>query len=207
MTGTDHPPRHMLPAPVARRALATGALALVAIAAPAAVVSGTAGGNGLTATLPPRDATQIALVHTLQPVRSQSSGLATIAKVTTPPPAPPAPVVAAPPPPPPPPPPPAPPPPPPVVEPVATGGGYNDPNNPAAWDRLAQCEAGGHWGTNTGNGYYGGIQFSLGSWQAVGGTGYPHEASRETQIAMGQRLWNQGGWRHWPACSSQLGYR
>jgi hypothetical protein len=94
-----------------------------------------------------------------------------------------------------------------AVQPAAGGSGYNDPNNPAAWDRLAQCESGGNWGANTGNGYYGGIQFSLSSWQAVGGTGYPHQASRETQIAMGQRLWNQGGWHHWPACSSRLGYR
>ena len=95
----------------------------------------------------------------------------------------------------------------PPSQPVASGSGYNDPNNPAAWDRLAQCESGGNWAANTGNGYYGGIQFSLGSWQAVGGSGYPDQASRETQIAMGQRLWNQGGWSHWPACSSQLGYR
>ena len=88
-----------------------------------------------------------------------------------------------------------------------SGTGYNDPSNPAAWDRLAQCESGGNWAANTGNGYYGGIQFSLGSWQAVGGTGRPDQASRETQIAMGQRLWNQGGWSHWPACTAKLGYR
>jgi Transglycosylase-like domain len=119
----------------------------------------------------------------------------------------------APPPPPPPPPttvPPAPAPapaPPPAVAPNASGSGYNDPNNPAAWDRLAQCESGGNWAANTGNGYYGGIQFSLASWQGVGGPGRPDQASRETQIAMGQRLWNQGGWGHWPACSSKLGYR
>jgi hypothetical protein len=90
---------------------------------------------------------------------------------------------------------------------VASSGGYSDPGNPATWDRLAQCESGGNWAANTGNGYYGGLQFSLSSWQAVGGSGRPDQASRETQIAMGQRLWNQGGWSHWPACSSQLGYR
>ena len=102
---------------------------------------------------------------------------------------------------------PPPPPPAPAPQPVATGPGTTIPNNPAAWDRLAQCESGGNWAANTGNGYYGGIQFSLGSWQAVGGTGRPDQASRETQIAMGQRLWNQGGWGHWPACTSKLGYR
>ena len=74
-------------------------------------------------------------------------------------------------------------------------------------DRLAQCESGGNWAANTGNGYYGGIQFSLVLLAGVGGTGYPHQASRETQIAMGQRLWHQGGWSHWPACTSKLGYR
>ncbi len=99
------------------------------------------------------------------------------------------------------------PPAPPAVQPVASGTGYNDPSNPAAWDRLAQCESGGNWAANTGNGYYGGIQFSIASWQGVGGSGRPDQASRETQIAMGQRLWNQGGWQHWPACTLKLGYR
>ncbi len=75
------------------------------------------------------------------------------------------------------------------------------------WDRLAQCESGGNWAINTGNGYYGGLQFSLSSWRAVGGAGYPHEASRETQIEMGERLRANGGWRHWPACSRKLGLR
>ena len=75
------------------------------------------------------------------------------------------------------------------------------------WDRLAQCESGGNWAINTGNGYYGGLQFSLSSWRGVGGTGYPHEASRETQIAMGERLRANGGWGHWPACSRKLGLR
>ena len=87
------------------------------------------------------------------------------------------------------------------------GTGHADPTNPAAWDRLAQCESGGNWSINTGNGYYGGLQFSLASWRGVGGAGYPHEASRETQIAMGQRLHAQGGWGHWPGCSRKLGYR
>ena len=88
--------------------------------------------------------------------------------------------------------PPPPPAPPTGLQPVASGSGYNDPNNPAAWDRLAQCESGGNWAANTGNGYYGGIQFSLSSWQAAGGSGQPNLASRETQIAMGQNLWHQG---------------
>jgi len=75
------------------------------------------------------------------------------------------------------------------------------------WDRLANCESGGNWSINTGNGYYGGLQFSQGSWNAVGGTGLPHQASRETQIAMGERLLAVQGWGAWPACARQLGLR
>lgn len=90
---------------------------------------------------------------------------------------------------------------------AASSGAPGDPYSDASWDRLAQCESGGNWSINTGNGYYGGIQFSLSSWQAVGGTGYPHEHSRSTQITMGQRLWEQGGWAHWPGCTRSLGWR
>lgn len=77
----------------------------------------------------------------------------------------------------------------------------------SVWDSLAQCESGGNWSINTGNGYYGGLQFSLRSWQGVGGTGYPHEASREEQISRGQMLQARQGWGAWPACSSRLGLR
>jgi len=75
------------------------------------------------------------------------------------------------------------------------------------WDALAQCESGGNWAINTGNGYYGGLQFNLGTWQSYGGTGYPHQASRETQIAVATRLRdaNGGSYGSWPSCSSQLG--
>ena len=63
----------------------------------------------------------------------------------------------------------------------------------SVWDTLAQCESGGNWAINTGNGYYGGLQFSLGTWQANGGSGLPSNASRETQIAIAdqdpQRQW------------------
>ncbi len=74
------------------------------------------------------------------------------------------------------------------------------------WDRLAQCESGGNWHINTGNGYYGGLQFSLGTWRGYGGTGYPHQHSRETQIAVATKLRNaQGGYGAWPACAARLG--
>jgi hypothetical protein len=106
-------------------------------------------------------------------------------------------------------PPPPPQPPPPVEEPPppSSGGGLGDPADYASWDALAECESGGDWSINTGNGYYGGLQFSLSSWQAVGGTGYPHENSRETQITMGQRLQASQGWGAWPACTRELGWR
>lgn len=77
----------------------------------------------------------------------------------------------------------------------------------SVWDRLAQCESGGNWSINTGNGYYGGLQFALSSWQAAGGSGMPHHASREEQIARGKILQSIQGWGAWPACTSKLGIR
>lgn len=77
--------------------------------------------------------------------------------------------------------------------------------NGSVWDRLAKCESGGNWAINTGNGYYGGVQFSAGTWKAVGGTGLPSEASREEQIERAQILQARSGWGQWPACSAQLG--
>jgi uncharacterized protein YabE (DUF348 family) len=74
------------------------------------------------------------------------------------------------------------------------------------WDRLAQCESGGNWATNTGNGYYGGLQFSLGTWHAYGGSGLPSSASRGTQIAIATKVRNaSGGYGAWPACAASLG--
>lgn len=85
--------------------------------------------------------------------------------------------------------------------------GACQPASPNVWDRLAECEAGGNWSINTGNSYYGGLQFSLSSWRAVGGPGYPHHQSRATQIKMGKRLQARQGWGAWPACSRLLGLR
>ena len=75
------------------------------------------------------------------------------------------------------------------------------------WDQVAQCESGGNWSTNTGNGYYGGLQFNLSTWQAYGGTGYPHEHSREEQIAVAIKVRdaNGGSYGSWPHCAAQLG--
>ncbi|HEX8803526.1 MAG TPA: transglycosylase family protein [Acidimicrobiales bacterium] len=75
------------------------------------------------------------------------------------------------------------------------------------WDSLARCESGGNWSTNTGNGYYGGLQFSQSSWEAAGGSGSPAGASREEQIRVAENLLASQGWGAWPSCSSQLGLR
>ncbi|OIH99827.1 MULTISPECIES: transglycosylase family protein [unclassified Curtobacterium] len=75
----------------------------------------------------------------------------------------------------------------------------------STWDALAQCESGGNWAINTGNGYYGGLQFNLGTWQANGGAGNPASASREAQIAVAERVLASQGWGAWPACSAKLG--
>ena len=206
MTGTDHPPSTTSLAHPRRRALAT-ALAIALAILTAVALASASGGRDLAGAAElgsAADETAItaraALRPTLADVEEIAEAVAPPTTTTTVPPPTTTTTTTAPPPPPPPPPAPAP-------QPAASGTGYSDPNNPAAWDRLAQCEAGGNWAINTGNGYYGGLQFSLSSWRAVGGTGYPHEHSRETQIAMGQRLWQQGGWGHWPGCSRKLGYR
>jgi LysM repeat protein len=75
------------------------------------------------------------------------------------------------------------------------------------WDRLAQCESGGNWGINTGNGYSGGLQFAPGTWRAHGGTGSAHNASRAEQIRVAERVRASQGWGAWPACSAKLGLR
>ncbi|MFT4265308.1 MAG: resuscitation-promoting factor [Nocardioides sp.] len=82
--------------------------------------------------------------------------------------------------------------------PVETGSGV--------WDRLAGCEAGGNWHINTGNGYYGGLQFNLGTWRANGGSGRPDQASREEQIRIATKVRDaSGGYGAWPACAAKLG--
>ena len=97
--------------------------------------------------------------------------------------------------------------PPPPSSTTAAPSSAGDPNDPATWDRLARCESGGRWSLNSGNGYYGGLQFSLATWRDVGGTGYPHEATREEQIKRGKMLQARYGWGQWPYCSRELGYR
>jgi resuscitation-promoting factor RpfB len=77
------------------------------------------------------------------------------------------------------------------------------------WDRLVQCEATGNWAINTGNGYYGGLQFNKSTWDAYGGdvyADYPHQATREEQIAIATKVRDdRGGYGAWPACANELG--
>ena len=74
------------------------------------------------------------------------------------------------------------------------------------WDQIAQCESGGNWAANTGNGYYGGLQFNPGTWSAYGGSGMPHQNTREQQIAVAERVRAaEGGYGAWPHCGARFG--
>lgn len=76
------------------------------------------------------------------------------------------------------------------------------------WERLAQCESGGDWNINTGNGFYGGLQFTKSTWKAYGGTKYASRADKATkmqQIAIAEKTLDGQGWGAWPACSRKLG--
>ncbi|AQA22354.1 resuscitation-promoting factor RpfB [Rhodococcus sp. MTM3W5.2] len=83
-------------------------------------------------------------------------------------------------------------------------------SNGATWDALAQCEATGNWHINTGNGFYGGVQFDQNTWERQGGLRYAPRAdlaTREEQIAIASRTQATQGWGAWPACTSRLGMR
>lgn len=78
----------------------------------------------------------------------------------------------------------------------------------SVWDALAQCESTGNWAINSGNGFYGGIQFDQNTWDRWGGQEYaprPDLATREEQIAIAEKTQAAQGWGAWPSCSSRLG--
>ncbi|MGC4933910.1 transglycosylase family protein [Gordonia sp. DT30] len=80
----------------------------------------------------------------------------------------------------------------------------------SVWDSLAQCESTGNWAINSGNGFYGGIQFDQNTWDRWGGQEYaprPDLATREEQIAIAEKTQAAQGWGAWPTCSSGLGLR
>ena len=90
--------------------------------------------------------------------------------------------------------------------------GFASPASAAApdstWDAVAQCESTGNWAINTGNGYYGGLQFVQSTWEAYGGLNYAPRAdlaSREQQIAVAEQTLAGQGWGAWPVCSAQAG--
>jgi hypothetical protein len=87
-----------------------------------------------------------------------------------------------------------------VVAPMALGAGTANADGGVNWDAVAACESGGNWHTATGNGYYGGLQFTMGTWHANGGAGSPHQASKEEQIRVANNVLKSQGIRAWPVC-------
>jgi len=78
----------------------------------------------------------------------------------------------------------------------------------SVWDKVAQCESGGNWKINTGNGFYGGVQFAAGTWKAYGGKTYAsqaHLATKAEQIAIARRVLAGQGAGAWPTCSRRAG--
>ena len=93
---------------------------------------------------------------------------------------------------------------------LATPPAQADPMRQDPWDGVAQCESGGNWNTNTGNGYYGGLQFSPRTWQSYGGGAYADtadHATRSQQIAIAEKVLQAQGWNAWPTCSKKAGLR
>lgn len=80
----------------------------------------------------------------------------------------------------------------------------------STWDTVAKCESSGNWKANTGNGFYGGLQFTASTWAAFGGTAYApkaHQATREQQIAVAEKVLKAQGPKAWPVCSKKAGLR
>jgi hypothetical protein len=78
------------------------------------------------------------------------------------------------------------------------------------WDQLAQCESGGNWAINTGNGFTGGVQFLQSTWLAMGGGEFAADAylaSKAEQIIVAERLVEVSGWGAWPGCTAKFGWR
>jgi resuscitation-promoting factor RpfE len=87
-----------------------------------------------------------------------------------------------------------------AVAPMAMGAGTANADSGVNWDAVAACESGGNWHIATGNGYSGGLQFTLGTWHANGGSGSPSQASREEQIRVAENVLRSQGIRAWPVC-------
>ncbi len=85
------------------------------------------------------------------------------------------------------------------------GSGTASADSGVNWDAVAQCESGGNWAANTGNGYYGGLQFKPATWAANGGMGSPAGASREEQIRVAENVMAKQGIGAWPTCGAKAG--
>jgi transglycosylase-like protein len=81
------------------------------------------------------------------------------------------------------------------------------PSDDLIWQRLRNCEAGGRYDRNSGNGYYGAYQMSAGTWRSLGYKGLPHLAPAEAQDEAARKLQARSGWGQWPACSRRVGAR
>jgi hypothetical protein len=95
-----------------------------------------------------------------------------------------------------------------VCIPLVTGGlcaGTAAAASGVDWDAVARCESSGNWAINTGNGFYGGLQFTLSTWRANGGVGNPANATREQQIAVAERVLRSQGIGAWPVCGKRAG--
>lgn len=90
-----------------------------------------------------------------------------------------------------------------AVAPMALATGTANADSGVDWDSVAACESGGNWSINTGNGYYGGLQFTMGTWQSNGGSGSPHNASREEQIRVAENVLQSQGIGAWPTCGGR----
>lgn len=87
-----------------------------------------------------------------------------------------------------------------ALAPMALATGTANADSGVNWDAVAACESGGNWKINTGNGYYGGLQFTMGTWRSNGGSGSPHTASREEQIRVANNVLKTQGIGAWPVC-------
>jgi hypothetical protein len=85
----------------------------------------------------------------------------------------------------------------------ALGSGTASADSSVNWDAVAKCESGGNWAIATGNGYYGGLQFTPGTWAANGGVGMPNQASRSEQIRVAENVLRTQGIGAWPSCGGR----
>ena len=95
----------------------------------------------------------------------------------------------------------------PKPKPITAAAPAPRPGEDVLWQRLRNCEAGGRYDRNSGNGYYGAYQMSAGTWRSLGFNGLPHQATPEVQDQAARKLQARSGWGQWPACSRRIGAR